>query len=122
MRTSLASFLAALLVCGVLPASLTVSAQTGRPPNLQPVPEPPPPPKGFELDPLLEPQVSIVIRPSGERVEEYRIGGKLYMMKVTPPGSNTPFYLIDQRGDGKFARQESHDSGLRPPMWVIHSF
>jgi len=122
MRTSFANLVAALLLCFALPMSLPVAAQSGRPPNLQPVPEPPPPPKGFELDPLLEPQVTVVIRPGGERVEEYRIGGKLYMMKVTPPGSNTPFYLIDQRGDGKFARQESHDSGLRPPMWLIHSF
>ena len=115
---SFVSLIAALLFSIALP----VAAQSGRPPNLQPVPEPPPPPKGFELDPLLEPQVTVVIKPGGERVEEYRIGGKLYMMKVTPPGSTTSFYLVDQRGDGKFARQDSHDSGLRPPMWVIHSF
>lgn len=112
------SLLAALLLCIALP----VAAQSGRPANLQPVPEPPPPPKGFELDPFLEPQVTVVIKPGGERVEEFRIGGKLYMMRVTPPGGGTPFYLIDQRGDGKFTRQESSDTGLRPPMWVIHQF
>ncbi len=111
-----------LLLCIALPVALPAAAQTTRPPNLQPVPEPPPPPKGFELDPFLDPQVTVVIRPSGERVEEYRIGGKLYMMKVTPPHGGTPFYLVDHRGDGKFARQESHDSGLRPPMWIIHQF
>lgn len=86
----------------------------------QPIPEPPPPPPGFELDPAAEPQVTI--RKRGEdTVEEYRISGKLYMMKVTPPGGR-PYYLIDERGDGKFARQESRDSGTRPPMWVIHSW
>ena len=86
----------------------------------QPIPEPPPPPPGFELDPAAEPQVTI--RKRGEdTVEEYRIAGKLYMMKVTPPGGR-PYYLIDERGDGKFARQESRDSGTRPPMWVIHSW
>lgn len=86
----------------------------------QPVPEPPPPPPGFELDPALEPQITI--RKRGEdQVEEYRIGGRLYMIRVTPPGGR-PYYMIDQRGDGKFTRQESHDSGLRPPMWVIHQF
>jgi hypothetical protein len=29
---------------------------------------------------------------------------------------------VDQRGDGKFARQESMDTGFRPPQWVIHRF
>ena len=42
-------------------------------------------------------------------------------VKVTPPHGR-PYYLIDERGDGKFSRQESHDTGLRPPMWVIHSW
>jgi len=110
------AFIATLLLCLALP----VVAQT-RPPNLQPVPEPPPPPKGFELDPALEPQVTITRRGT-DTVEEYRIGGRLYMLKVTPAGGGTPYYLIDQQGDGKFARQNPHDSGLRPPMWVIHSF
>jgi len=86
----------------------------------QPIPEPPPPPPGFELDPAAEPQVTI--RKRGEdTIEEYRISGKLYMMKVTPPGGR-PYYMIDERGDGKFSRQEAHDSGIRPPMWVIHSW
>ncbi len=103
-------------------ASLPVAAQTpARPPNLQPVPEPPPPPKGFELDNALEPQVTIVKRGT-ETVEEYRMGGRLYMMKVTPAGGGTPYYLVDNHGDGSFARQNSHDTGLRPPMWVIHRF
>ncbi len=98
--------------------TLPVAAQT-RPPNLQPVPEPPPPPKGFELDNAIEPQVTIIKRGT-ETVEEYRLGGRLYMMKVTPAGGGTPYYLIDNQGDGTFARQNSHDTGLRPPMWVIH--
>ena len=86
----------------------------------QPIPEPPLPPPGFELDPATEPQVTI--RKRGEdTVEEYRIAGKLYMMKVTPPGGR-PYYLIDERGDGKFARQEGPGTGVRPPMWVIHSW
>jgi hypothetical protein len=109
------SLIAALLLCIALP----LAAQT-RPPNLQPVPEPPPPPAGLEPDPALEPQVTIIKRGT-ETVEEYRIGGKLYMIKVTPL-NGPPFYLVDERGDGKFSRQESYDTGTRPPMWVIHTF
>ncbi|HTP97642.1 MAG TPA: DUF2782 domain-containing protein [Burkholderiales bacterium] len=110
-----------LIAIALLGAALCASAQTPQqPPNLQPVPEPPPPPPGMELDPALEPQVTIR-QESSQTVEEYRINGKLYMMKVTPR-NGPPFYLIDERGDGKFARQETFDSGVRPPMWLIHSF
>src|SRR5262245_33273791 len=116
IATRPATLLATLLLCAALP----VAAQN-RPPNLQPVPEPPPPPRGFELDPALEPQITIRQR-GQETVEEHRIGGRLYMIKVTPANGGTPYYLVDQQGDGKFTRQNPHDTGLRPPMWVIHSF
>ena len=107
-----------LLIAATLAIALPAAAQDKS--KAQPIPEPPPPPPGFELDPALEPQVTI--RKRGEdTVEEYRIAGKLYMIKVTPPGGR-PYYLIDERGDGKFSRQEAHDSGIRPPMWVIHSW
>ena len=107
----------AVLLC----LAAAVSAQTpARPPNLQPIPEPPPPPPGMELDPALEPQVTILKRGT-DTVEEYRIAGRLYMIKVTPP-HGVPYYLIDQRGDGTFSRQEGFDSGLRVPQWVIHSW
>ena len=110
--------IAALLFASAIP----VLAQTAqRPPNLQPVPEPPPPPAGMELDPALEPQVTIINR-QNDTVEEYRIGGKLYMVKVIPKGGEPPYYMIDDRGDGRFSRMDTHDTGVRPPMWVIHSF
>ncbi len=124
MRHALTLFLLAMAVAIAPPViAQNAVAQNAPPQNkstAQPIPEPPPPPPGFELDPAAEPQVTI--RKRGEdTVEEYRIAGKLYMMKVTPPGGR-PYYLIDERGDGKFARQESRDSGTRPPMWVIHSW
>lgn len=109
-----------LIAALVLAAALPVAAQTQGKPALQPVPEPPPPPKGYELDPALEPQVTILKR-GADTVEEYRINGRLYMIKVTPP-HGTPYYLIDQKGDGTFLRQDNFDSGTRPPMWVIFQF
>ena len=95
-------------------------AQESKPTNLQPLPEPPPPPAGQELDPSLEPQVTIIQRGS-DTVEEYRINGQLYMMKVVPR-KGLAYYLIDSKGDGQFSRQDGLDSGVRPPMWVIHEF
>jgi hypothetical protein len=103
-----------LLMCAALP----VYAQSK--PQLQPIPEPPPPPPGYELDPALEPQVTILKR-GLDTVEEYRIGGILYMVKVTP-ANGRPYYMIDHKGDGRFSRQDSLDSGVRPPLWVIHQF
>ena len=98
--------------------ALPAAAQQA-PAGLQPLPEPPPPPPGI-VDPSLEPQVTITKR-GEDRVEEYRVNGKLYMLKVTPP-HGTPYYLIDQKGDGLMTRQDTLDTGLRVPMWVIGTF
>ncbi len=63
----------------------------------------------------------IITQLADTTVEEYRANGRLYMIKITPK-HGVPYYLVDERGDGKFARQESLDSGLRVPRWVIKSF
>lgn len=107
----------ALLFCAL---ALPAAAQT-RPADLQPIPEPPPPPPGL-ADADMEPQVTI--RKRGEdKVEEYRMNGKLYMIKVTPP-HGTSYYLVDPKGDGGFVREEivPGEKTLSVPMWVIHTF
>lgn len=63
----------------------------------------------------------VVIKKDNVTIEEYRVGGRLYMIKITPKNGR-PYYLIDNRGDGKFARQDSLDSGVRVPQWVIKKF
>jgi len=97
--------------------STAVYAEETKPSDLKPLPAPP------SLDPnepVDEPQVTIT-KKTELTIEEYRSNGKLYMIKVTPKVGK-PYYLIDERGDGKFARQESLDSGLRVPQWVILKF
>jgi uncharacterized protein DUF2782 len=106
-----------MLVALVLAVALPVAAQQAKPPALQPLPAPPPPPAGYEPDPSQEPQVSVIIRPN-ETVEEYRLNGKVYMIKVTPRVGK-PYYLVDNIGNGKFVRYDDYDTGLRPPQWVI---
>jgi hypothetical protein len=98
--------------------ALNVAAQTHAP-KLEPLPEPPPPPAG-SLNDSLEPQVTITRR-GDDKVEEFRMSGKLYMIKVTPP-HGVSYYLIDNTGEGNWIRQDSRDSGLRVPMWVIGTF
>jgi hypothetical protein len=89
-----------------------------RPPKLEPLPEPPPPP--LIRDGADEPRVRIAPQ-EGDRVEEMREGGRVVMLKVTPPGG-TPYYLMDLTGSGNFIRRDSLDPGVRVPMWVIKSF
>lgn len=105
MRTS-------LLLLTLMLSGLAVAQPGDRPPVLQPVPDGVP---GDEAP-------SVTIKPSSQgRVVEYRAHGRLYMLKVIPRVGK-PYYLVDQKGDGQFARQDSLDSGLRPPMWVIKEF
>lgn len=104
--------LSLILLCGF---SLSAFAA-----KLEPLPAPPtfiPEPQGAASD---EPEVTIS-KQTDLTVEEYRANGRVYMIKVTPK-VGPPYYLVDQRGDGKFARQESLDTGFRPPQWVIHRF
>ena len=88
------------------------------PPKLEPLPEPPPPP--VIRDGGDEPSVRIAPQ-EGDKIEEIRDGGRVIMIKVTPPGG-VPYYLHDYVGTGNPAARESLDSGIRPPMWTIKSF
>lgn len=90
------------------------------PPKLEPLPEAPPPPPEIAGDPDLEPQVTIVRRET-ETIEEYRVNGRLTMVKVTPK-TGRPYYLVAEGADGVFIRRDSLDHGLRVPMWLLFSF
>lgn len=83
----------------------------------------PPPPvlESNVADADLEPQVTITEK-KDVVIEEFRVGGKLFKIKVTPK-IGKPYYLVDERGDGQFSRMDGPDaSSLRPPQWVIHNF
>ncbi len=98
--------------------ALAVPALAQQLPQLEPLPEPPPPPPGM-TDDGLEPEVTILQR-GEDTVAEYRLNGRLYMVKVTPP-HGVPYYLVDQKGDGVMVRHEAVHQ-LSVPMWVIRSW
>ena len=99
--------------------AMPVAAQQRTPPQLEPIPEPPPMPEGDGQEDVMAPDVTIV-KQGEDTVEEYRIRGRLYMVKVTPL-HGTPYYLVDRHGDGVMVRQEG-ESNLAVPMWVIRSW
>ena len=104
----------------VLALAIVASAALARqqpPPKLEPLPEPPPPPAISGPD---EPRVRIPV-PEGATVEEVRQGGRVVMLKVTPPGGK-PFYLVDTSGNGVWMRRDSLEGGVGVPMWPITTF
>jgi hypothetical protein len=65
----------------------------------------------------IEPEVNIIQR-DDRTIEEYRVGGQLYMIKVTP-SIGKPYYLIDNDGDGSFETTQ-HDLDDAPvPNWIL---
>jgi len=117
MRLSLALGLSVLAFGWTICAAEQVAPP---PPKLEPVPEPPPPPPAVASDPELEPQVTIIRRET-ETIEEFRVNGRLTMVKVTPRHGR-PYYLVAEGAEGAFVRRDSLDTGLRVPLWVLFSF
>lgn len=89
------------------------------------VPPPPPMPEErsdaptppAEVEDLLEPQVTI-IRREREVIEEYRVSGQLYMVRITPR-SGPPYFLIDSDGDGSLETRRNELSNPEIPQWVL---
>lgn len=106
-----------IATCALLITAVPAGAADAQPGSARA--EVPPPPPMIDGD-TAEPQVTIVTR-GNDRVEEYRVNGKLYMMKVTPPHGK-PYYLVDNKGDGQWLRQDDTSSKLSVPMWVITTF
>jgi len=93
---------------------------------MEAVPPPPPLPEEEAItkssapspEELLEPEVTIVDRTEG-RVEEYRMEGHLYMVKIVPQ-VGPAYYLIDTDGDGNLeTRRDALDPNISVPMWVL---
>ncbi len=85
---------------------------------------PPPPPQmqsGQVMEPdAMEPEVTIQQTPQG-KVEEYRLNGRVYMVKVSP-AAGKPYYLLDTNGDGELDVREDSIYNVAVPQWVIFSW
>ncbi len=112
--------LRALLALATLLCSTAVMAQDAAPVEFD---EPPPPPdpmiSGQPME--LEPQVTIVRRDDAT-IEEYRINGHLYLVKVKPVVGPV-YYLMDSDGNGSMDQRMSqlYDEPIIP-KWVLFSW
>ena len=106
------------LLIVLVAVALPILAQTP-PPRLEPLPVAPPPAPGMPDDPA-EPRVNIPVQKE-DKLEPVYDGGRLVMMKVTPPGGE-PYYLVDTTGNGNWIRRDPLDGGVRVPMWTIRTF
>ena len=72
-----------------------------------------------EKDGKSAPDPDLITRKSGgDTITEYRIKGKLYQQKIQP-ASGPAYYLIDEKGEGKFTRVDGPDLKYSVPMWVL---
>lgn len=86
------------------------------------VPAPPEnyhPPEVPDLSGQPEPEITITTKGT-EIHHEYRLNGRLYMVKVIP-AKGKPYYLIDSEGSGQFRRSD-FEPRIAIPTWVIKRF
>lgn len=101
--------------------SLPLWAEDERPFDLEDVPEPPTLPDPVESGEPIEPQVTIIQRDDAT-VEEYRVNGVLYMVKIIPV-VGPAYYLVDRDGDGQLeSRVNDITRDIPVPQWLIFSW
>ena len=110
------------VACAVLLlAPAWVLAQKPDDQKLEPVPSPPEIPDAVQSGQPIEPEVTIIHKKEAT-IEEYRVNGNLYMVKVTPKVGPV-YYLLDMDGDGNM---ETRTRGIRDdmsvPQWVLFSW
>jgi len=84
-------------------------------------PLPPELPDPMESGQPIEPQVTIIQRDDA-LIEEYRLNGRMYMVKITPK-IGKPYYLVDRDGDGNMeSRMSEIYDDFSVPQWVLFSW
>ncbi len=78
---------------------------------------PTPAPAEEQADQTLEPEVTIH-EEKDRTVEEYRINGALYMVKIIPR-HGPPYYLMDLDGDGELDTVEEDPARIVVPQWIL---
>lgn len=104
--------LARTALLALLAATATVAAAQD-----VPIPKKAPPPPSDESAPT----VTIRSSDNGDRVEEYRVGGKVTMVRITPVRGK-PYYLYDDDGNGRLDRSDADRHTISPVYWTIYEW
>lgn len=83
-----------------------------------PIPKKQPPPAGSD-DPV--PAVTIRTAGNGDRIEEYREGGKVYMVRIVPVRGK-PYYLYDDDRNGRLDRSDADRHTIAPVYWTLYEW
>jgi len=78
-----------------------------------------PPPSTINSNYIGEPEVTIK-KDGAQTIEEFRVNGQLYMVKVNPD-SMPSYYLYKNRSGGEWIQFDEIDPMI-VPQWVIHTF
>ena len=100
----------------MLPLLLAAAAQTAAPAKDVPIPPKIPSPPSDQTAPT----VHIHTGKNGDVVEEYRQGGQLYLVRVTPPHGK-PYELHDTNGDGKLDKADNNGD-VAPVYWTLYEW
>ena len=87
-----------------------------------PAPEPPILPDPIESGEALEPEITIIPGDDGGTITEYRVGGNLYRVKITP-AFGPSYYLTDRDGDGEMdCKTNNIYDDICAAEWVLFSW
>lgn len=115
--------LAWFLVLATMQLPLAAIAETRNaenlPADLQPLEDIPPPAMNRDDQVTAEPQVTIV-KKKDETIEEYRINGQLYMVKITP-AHGVPYYMHKEDQSGGWL-MDGPTQPLSIPKWTLFRF
>ena len=108
-----------LIAAGTLVYGLAIAQQDdvknadpAAPPPIQPIPPKVP---GEEIEPSV-----VITEREGQRIEEYSMNGRTYMIKITPV-KGPAYYYLDEDGDGELELRESDRkmNPVQPVYWKL---
>jgi Protein of unknown function (DUF2782) len=110
------------IALGMSVAGLLCAAEPEVPQGLESLPDMPELSARVQSGEALEPPDVRIVPKKDVTIEEYRIRGRLYRIKVIPV-KGPPYYLLDQDSDGRMETTMSEIySDFVVPSWVLFSW
>lgn len=101
----------------VLTVTLLLALAATTPAKDVPIPEKLPSPPSEETGPT----VTIRSSDNGDVIEEYRQGGEVFMVRITPVRGKA-YYLYDDDRNGRLDRSDAEKNDISPVYWTIYEW